>query len=115
MYGLRMDSASNRDIVNLSSLKLFSTVNAQRTRLIYTTKTDKIQRKLFQKLFIGQPPCDTCYELVVAEKLIDNKTYVDDYQALFNTICPGCDDLNRPLEQICLREFGVIKKTQHAA
>ena len=41
--------------------------------------------------------CDSCYESVVEEKLMDDTNYVADHIALFDTICPGCDDLNRPL------------------
>jgi hypothetical protein len=31
------------------------------------------------------------------EKLVDHKNYVNDHEALFDTICPGCTDINRPL------------------
>ena len=41
--------------------------------------------------------CETCYQEVVEEKLVNEKNYVDDHEALFDTICPGCEDLNRPL------------------
>ena len=41
--------------------------------------------------------CDTCHEEVNSEQLIDAKNYVADHEALFDTICPGCLDLNRPL------------------
>ncbi len=41
--------------------------------------------------------CDTCYQEVLDEKLVDDRNYVEDHEALFDTICPGCEDLNRPL------------------
>ncbi len=41
--------------------------------------------------------CDSCYDQVFLEKLVDHKNYVADHEALFDTICPGCTDINRPL------------------
>ena len=41
--------------------------------------------------------CDSCYQDVIEEKLVDEKNYVEDHEALFDTICPGCEDINRPL------------------
>jgi len=41
--------------------------------------------------------CETCHDQVVAEKLPDAKNFVTDFDALFDTICPGCTDINRPL------------------
>jgi len=41
--------------------------------------------------------CDTCYDQVMSEKLVDGKNYVGDHEALFDTICLGCTDINRPL------------------
>jgi len=41
--------------------------------------------------------CESCYQCVLEEKLVDDKNYVEDHEALFDTICPGCEDLNRPL------------------
>jgi hypothetical protein len=41
--------------------------------------------------------CDVCYEDVNSENLVDAKGYVADSDALFDLICPGCMDLNRPL------------------
>ena len=41
--------------------------------------------------------CDVCYQQVLEEKLVNDKNYVEDHEALFDTICPGCEDLNRPL------------------
>lgn len=41
--------------------------------------------------------CDTCYDEVLHEKLVDDRNYVADHEALFDVICPGCNDLNRPL------------------
>ncbi len=41
--------------------------------------------------------CDTCHDQVVGEKLPDEKNFVADFDALFDTICPGCTDINRPL------------------
>jgi hypothetical protein len=41
--------------------------------------------------------CDSCYEQVIAEQLTDQKNVVQNYEALFDTICPGCTDINRPL------------------
>ena len=41
--------------------------------------------------------CESCYQSVIEEKLVDATNYVEDHEALFDTICPGCEDLNRPL------------------
>ncbi len=41
--------------------------------------------------------CDVCYEQVFVEKLVDARNFVSDHEALFDTICPGCTDINRPL------------------
>lgn len=41
--------------------------------------------------------CPACYDLVHEEKLADEKNYVADHEAFFDVICPGCEDLNRPL------------------
>ncbi len=41
--------------------------------------------------------CVSCYEQVMAEQLTDHKNFVQNYEALFDTICPGCTDINRPL------------------
>jgi hypothetical protein len=41
--------------------------------------------------------CETCHSQVLLEKLVDHKNYVADHEALFDTICPGCTDINRPL------------------
>lgn len=41
--------------------------------------------------------CDTCHEHVLADKLVDDRNYVADHEALFDAICLGCTDINRPL------------------
>ncbi|MFZ1803626.1 MAG: hypothetical protein HOO98_07770 [Nitrospira sp.] len=41
--------------------------------------------------------CETCYAQVLNEKLPDAKNFVADSEALFDTICVGCTDINRPL------------------
>ena len=41
--------------------------------------------------------CDTCHEQVFAEHLVDNRNFVANHEALFDTICLGCTDINRPL------------------
>lgn len=41
--------------------------------------------------------CDTCCNKIVAEKLPDTKNFVADFEALFDTICIGYTDINRPL------------------
>jgi hypothetical protein len=41
--------------------------------------------------------CDTCYEHVLTDNLIDHRNFVSNHELLFDTICPGCTDLNRPL------------------
>ena len=41
--------------------------------------------------------CSFCYDSVQEEKLVDEKNYVEDHEAFFDLICPGCEDLNRPL------------------
>lgn len=53
-------------------------------------KTVKVMRGLMML-------CDECHQDVLEEKLVDEKSYVEDHIALFDTICPGCEDLNRPL------------------
>lgn len=41
--------------------------------------------------------CDCCYGQVREEKLVDERNYVVDHETLFDVICPGCEDINRPL------------------
>ena len=41
--------------------------------------------------------CDTCYDHVISEHLVDARNFVADHEALFDTICLGCSDINRPL------------------
>jgi len=41
--------------------------------------------------------CETCYDDVASEKLVDARNYVADHETMFDVICPGCSDLNRPL------------------
>ncbi len=41
--------------------------------------------------------CDSCYQDVRDEKLTDSRNYVENYEALFDILCPGCEDINRPL------------------
>lgn len=41
--------------------------------------------------------CPTCYDMVQEEGLADTNNYVADHDALFDLICPGCEDINRPL------------------
>ncbi len=41
--------------------------------------------------------CESCYREMVDERLVDHRNYVEDHDALFDLICPGCEDLNRPL------------------
>jgi hypothetical protein len=41
--------------------------------------------------------CETCYDHVVHDKLMDSRNFVMDHESLFDTICPGCTDINRPL------------------
>jgi len=41
--------------------------------------------------------CETCYAQVMAEQLTDAKNFVANHDALFDTICFGCTDINRPL------------------
>lgn len=41
--------------------------------------------------------CETCYEEVMEEKLTDDRNFVADHESLFDTICMGCTDINRPL------------------
>jgi len=53
-------------------------------------KTVSVQRGLMML-------CDTCYEHVMTDRLVDARNYVADHEALFDTICPGCIDINRPL------------------
>ncbi len=41
--------------------------------------------------------CEDCYQEVIEEKLVNEKNYVEDHELLFDVICPGCEDINRPL------------------
>ena len=41
--------------------------------------------------------CEACYQEVIEEKLVNEKNYVEDHELLFDVICPGCEDINRPL------------------
>ncbi|MBK5282922.1 MAG: hypothetical protein JJE16_12650 [Nitrospiraceae bacterium] len=41
--------------------------------------------------------CETCYDQVMADKLTNEKNFVTDHDMLFDTICFGCTDINRPL------------------
>ncbi len=41
--------------------------------------------------------CEPCHEVVMTDKLADARNYVADHERLFDTICPGCIDINRPL------------------
>ena len=41
--------------------------------------------------------CAVCFDSVHEEKLVDEKNYVDDHEAMFDIICLGCEDINRPL------------------
>ncbi|MEX5214627.1 MAG: hypothetical protein AB7G48_16030 [Nitrospiraceae bacterium] len=53
-------------------------------------KTVSVQRGLMML-------CDTCHEQVVADHLVDPRNFVSDFDLLFDAICPGCMDINRPL------------------
>lgn len=41
--------------------------------------------------------CESCYDLVQSEQLTDARNFVSNHEALFDTICLGCEDINRPL------------------
>jgi hypothetical protein len=41
--------------------------------------------------------CDTCYDQVVHDKLPDHRNFIANHELLFDTICLGCTDINRPL------------------
>jgi hypothetical protein len=41
--------------------------------------------------------CDTCHALVMTEKLTDEKNFVINHDDLFDLICLGCTNTNRPL------------------
>lgn len=41
--------------------------------------------------------CEVCYDEVYNEKLPDARNFIADHEALFDTICMGCTDINRPL------------------
>ena len=41
--------------------------------------------------------CDTCYDQVIHDRLPDEKNFVFDSDRLFDMICVGCTDINRPL------------------
>ena len=41
--------------------------------------------------------CETCYDHVMEDKLTDARNFVSNHELLFDTICIGCTDINRPL------------------
>lgn len=41
--------------------------------------------------------CETCHEQVMTDQLVDHRNFVANYELLFDTICLGCLDINRPL------------------
>jgi hypothetical protein len=41
--------------------------------------------------------CNTCYDQVVVDQLPDARNFVSNHELLFDTICLGCTDINRPL------------------
>ncbi|MBI3356010.1 MAG: hypothetical protein HY038_04430 [Nitrospirae bacterium] len=41
--------------------------------------------------------CETCHALVMNEELTDEKSFVANHDVLFDLICLGCTDINRPL------------------
>lgn len=41
--------------------------------------------------------CPICYDSIVEENLVNEKNYVEDHETFFDLICPGCEDINRPL------------------
>ena len=41
--------------------------------------------------------CESCYDEVMQEKLVDTRNYASDHEALFDVLCPGCSDMNQPL------------------
>ena len=41
--------------------------------------------------------CDTCYDQVVTDQLPDARNFVANHEELFDSICLGCTDINRPL------------------
>jgi len=41
--------------------------------------------------------CDPCYDIIVTEKLVDDRNVAADHDAVFDHVCPNCYDRNRPL------------------
>lgn len=41
--------------------------------------------------------CDSCYDQVIHDKLPDHRNFIANHELLFDTICLGCTDINRPL------------------
>ena len=41
--------------------------------------------------------CESCQEQVLVEELTVHKNFVQGHEALFDTICLGYTDINRPL------------------
>lgn len=41
--------------------------------------------------------CNTCFDQVMAETLVNEKNFVTDHEMLFDSLCLGCLDINRPL------------------
>ncbi len=53
-------------------------------------KTISVQRGLMML-------CDVCHEQVLTDQLVDHRNFAANYELLFDAICPGCIDINRPL------------------
>lgn len=41
--------------------------------------------------------CNTCFDQVMADKLANERNFVTDHELLFDSLCLGCMDINRPL------------------
>ncbi len=41
--------------------------------------------------------CDSCYDTIVSENLVDARNVASDHDAVFDHVCPNCYDRNRPL------------------
>ncbi len=41
--------------------------------------------------------CNTCFDQVMADQLVNERNFVTDHEMLFDSLCLGCLDINRPL------------------
>ena len=65
--------------------------------LVAQNNNPEPQCRMCPATYIDSSEVDAYVKKAMAEKLTDHKNFVQNYEALFDTICPGCTDINRPL------------------